>query len=504
MVAKSIVVRALLAVFLMVLFVAAAIGAVAGLLYAAKFLLWMVPEIRGRGVIMIALAGAACIIAAGVVAWSVLPRPDRFEPPGPEISVNKQPALFAELRRVANATGEAMPVHVYVVNEVNAFVAERGGVMGIGSRRVMGLGLPLLRTLTVSELRAVIAHEMGHFYGGDTKLGPWIYKARGSMIRTVVNLDRASDNAAAVSEVVQFLFIAVRAPFKWLATGFLRVSQAVSRAQEYAADAVAVRTEGAPALINGLKKSHAAGLAHQIYLRNELSPLIDRGVLPPVGEGFTRFLGQQQIATLLADSVDAELAEGQQDPYDSHPPLRERVAAALEVSGPTRTPDDRPAIELMIEPEQYETAAIRAQVETPLTEVAWADTATHWVAAWREQLREHRGALGGLTFDELPATAAERRAFARKVAGLQVDEVDDDAVRRWCVSTLGAAVALALVEHGFAVESEPGAPHRLVAGAQVLSPFTELSAWWRGEADGAALRERYREAGLGDEPLISA
>jgi hypothetical protein len=72
------------------------------------------------------------------------------------------------------------------------------------------------------------------------------------------------------------------------------------------------------------------------------------------------------------------------------------------------------------------------------------------------------------------------------------------------VSTLGAAVALALVEHGFAVESEPGAPHRLVAGAQVLSPFTELSAWWRGEADGAALRERYREAGLGDEPLISA
>jgi Zn-dependent protease with chaperone function len=34
--------------------------------------------------------------------------------------------------------------------------------MGFGSRRVMGLGLPLLQALNVSQLEAVLAHEFGH------------------------------------------------------------------------------------------------------------------------------------------------------------------------------------------------------------------------------------------------------------------------------------------------------------------------------------------------------
>ena len=48
--------------------------------------------------------------------------------------------------------------------------------MGFGSRRVMGLGLSLMQILTVSELRAVVAHEFGHFHGGDVAIGPWIHK----------------------------------------------------------------------------------------------------------------------------------------------------------------------------------------------------------------------------------------------------------------------------------------------------------------------------------------
>jgi heat shock protein HtpX len=44
-----------------------------------------------------------------------------------------------------------MPAEFYVVDDVNAWVAERGGVLGIGGRRVMGIGLPLLQALSVSE-----------------------------------------------------------------------------------------------------------------------------------------------------------------------------------------------------------------------------------------------------------------------------------------------------------------------------------------------------------------
>ena len=79
------------------------------------------------------------------------------------------------LRDVAAKTEQEMPTEVFLLPEVNAWVAERGGLVGIGSRRVMGIGLPLMETLTVAQLCAVLAHEFGHYYGGDTSLGPWLY-----------------------------------------------------------------------------------------------------------------------------------------------------------------------------------------------------------------------------------------------------------------------------------------------------------------------------------------
>jgi heat shock protein HtpX len=81
-----------------------------------------------------------------------------------------------------------LPQDVYLIPEVNAWVARRGGVMGFGSRRAKGLGLSLLQILTVSQFRAVLAHEVGHYYGGDTRLGPWVYKARTAMVRTLLGL----------------------------------------------------------------------------------------------------------------------------------------------------------------------------------------------------------------------------------------------------------------------------------------------------------------------------
>ena len=61
--------------------------------------------------------------------------------------------------------------------------------------------------------------------------------------------------------------------------------------------------------------------------------MLVRCVLPPIGEGFSRFLGNDEMGKLLDGVVAAELAEGTQDPYDSHPPLRDRIAAAERLTG---------------------------------------------------------------------------------------------------------------------------------------------------------------------------
>ena len=78
-----------------------------------------------------------------------------------------------------------MPEDVYLAPDVNAGVAHVGGFVGIGARPIMILGLPLLAVLNVSELRGVIAHEFGHYVGGETKLAPFIYRTRDAIGRTI-------------------------------------------------------------------------------------------------------------------------------------------------------------------------------------------------------------------------------------------------------------------------------------------------------------------------------
>lgn len=118
-------------------------------------------------------------MVAAAILWSILPRRDRFEAPGPQLLPDDYPRLLREVEVIAQQMGQAMPRDVYLTPEVNAWVMERAGMLGIGNRRVMALGLPLLQMLTVSQLHGVIAHEFGHFYNGDTRLAPWVYQMRG-------------------------------------------------------------------------------------------------------------------------------------------------------------------------------------------------------------------------------------------------------------------------------------------------------------------------------------
>ena len=122
----------------------------------------------GNGtLILLSIGAVTCCL---IILWSITPRPDRFTPPGPELTAAAQPRLFAEISATAAEFREPMPASVYLMMAPNAWVAQRGGMLGFGSRRVMALGYPLLAVLTVSEFRAVIAHEFAHYYGGDTGL----------------------------------------------------------------------------------------------------------------------------------------------------------------------------------------------------------------------------------------------------------------------------------------------------------------------------------------------
>jgi len=77
------------------------------------------------------------VIIAGSMLWSILPRPDKFTAPGLRLDARMHPLLFAEIENIASALREPVPGEVYLIPEVNAGVADRGGFLGVGARRVM-------------------------------------------------------------------------------------------------------------------------------------------------------------------------------------------------------------------------------------------------------------------------------------------------------------------------------------------------------------------------------
>lgn len=461
--------RALLAVALTVGFYVLALGLIAGLV-AILF----IPEVPGRVI-------GFCIFGAILIAISIIPRPSRFAPPGPLLNPAGQPRLFATLDEVARAVGEPMPAEVYLTPEVNAGVLQRG------RRRVMVIGLPLMQIMTVSQMRAVLAHEFGHYHGGDTKLGPWVYRTRETIERTLRTVSRQG--------------ALLQLPFLWYGRLFLRVSQGVSRQQEFAADQLAARTVGAKPMIDGLRNLARGSIAFDAYWRQEVVPLVEAGFQPPVAEGFTRFMAEPAIMKDVAAAAAKRLAEARTDPYDSHPPDAERIAALDALpAGPDYT--DEPAAVTLVDGVDLIESVLLLGVLKPglqLRSISWADTGTvALLPGLRERVRRQAGLVGNYTIGWLPELLnyADRLGMSEaKAAGASVGP---EQARSLGVGLAGAALANALAQNGWTAESLPGRPIVMRHGDATVEPFAEVNRLARGEVDVDSWQRRCWELGIRD------
>ncbi len=476
----SLVGRATAAIALMIGFYLLALAIAGGLLY----LPWAEMKHLGRLHIKLAIG---CVVGAGVILWAIVPRWDRFEAPGPRLEADSNPRLFSELRRLATATSQAMPTEVYLVPEVNAWVTQRGGVMGFGSRRVMGLGLPLLQALDVAQLRAVLVHELGHFHGGDVQLGPWIYKTRAAIGRTVQRLGEAES----------FL----QAPFRWYGMLFLRLTHAISRTQEYAADALAARVVGARAMAGALTRIRAASLAYDAYWHQELAPAFDHGLQPPVADGFARFQAAPSVAEAISKAVDEAVRSGEADPYDTHPALRERLAA-LEGMPPGRPEGEaHAALTLLGDARREENRLFAFLSQQPgfpaLKPASWEDVGKQvWLKVWREDGERNARALMGVTTTELPALAVDPSPLFSHLGQHDVEKLDAEAAAQRARGAIGSALACRLVDEGWSLSCLPGEAVALRQEQSEVRPFEAVERLASGELAAADWESTCTRAGI--------
>jgi len=443
--------RIAVSLLLMVGFYLLAVAIAGALLFVPYFEFTSLHHVQGRITVF-------CVLTALAILWSILPRWDRFEAPGPRLTEERQPELFDLVRRVSNETEQAMPADVFLVPEVNAWVSHRGGIMGFGSRRVMGLGLILLQSVSVEQLRAIIAHEFGHYAGGDLKLGAWLYKTREAMRRTIENLARTSNG--------------IHKPFLWYANMFMRVSQSVSRAQELAADQIAARVAGAGNAIEALVAVHSAALAYNAYWQQELIPVLTNGYRPPIAAGFSHFLGAETVAEAVSRQIKTEMSTGVADPYDSHPPLNERIAALRE--GDAGQPQAGAcAVTLLrdlprIEWELLQMLFADPQKAKELKSVEWEETGPRvFLPVWRDESAKHVEPFRALRAVDVPRFYASGDTLQR----LKLTHLLPDDRERAVRNAIGCGIAARLYDDGWTCDARPGRAVVFAKDGHTFEPF---------------------------------
>lgn len=427
------------------------------------------------------VAGLGTAFAALAILWSSFPRWRKFEAPGPRVDPKQQPRLYDEIRRIARGLGQKPPAEIYLQADINAWVSARGGFLGLFRRRVLCVGLPMLRLLTLSEFRSVLAHEFGHFVAGDERLGPWIYRTHAALQRTL--------------EILEVRDSVWRFPFLLYAKLFTRTSRAMSQRQELAADELAARTGGRDAFGRALRIIEEAGSAFPVYVREEILPVLDAEFRPPLCEGFERFLKTKDIRDMVHRLVERALTERKRDPFGTHPPLHERLDA-LAALPPTPAPaEDPPAAGLVDNLDGVEVellafvtgnAAVRKHPR-----IGWREVGERaLLPKWKEQAEAQRTMLRGISPDqflELNLTELGRRYDRRAT---------DADCRSGACAALGIALVVALQSHGWTVHAEPGERVSASLGEHRIDVFHVFIDFAEGRLTPEGWKERCRVAGI--------
>ncbi|CAM2010983.1 M48 family metallopeptidase [Acanthopleuribacter pedis] len=428
--------------------------ALGALFYAASATIGVALIAFGIGMVVwgsIALLKFAIVpmgVGAGLL-WAIAPRFDRFDPPWPELTEEEYPRLFAVIREIATKTGQKEPDHVYAVPDVNAFVAQRGGLLGFGGKRIMGIGWPLMQAFTISEFKAVLAHEFGHFHGGDTQRGPLIYRIREAIGRMLNRIEEDEEQTG------NKLFI-------WFANHFIAQSKIVSRRQEYNADALAAKVMGPTAVMNGFHKIMGVSIAFNQYFKTEVDPILDEGMRVPLAQGFQGFLESEATQKLLETTTDFSQFHTDAHPFDSHPPTGYRIKNVARFEDPAIPPETERAVTLLGDLEALEEATYASF--NP--EVGFADFPRFewnevidrfYLPYWKDLLHHHQARLEGLCLGDLPKLFRDPEPHVSDW-GIDLSDYTQQEMGDLFFTPFRAGLAVALTERGWTLQTKPGDP----------------------------------------------
>ncbi|RYF33280.1 MAG: peptidase M48 [Comamonadaceae bacterium] len=262
------------------------------------------------------LVGIAGIAAAAAVFYAIYTlfkkSPGGNEIEGELLSPDDAPKLWERIRALAAEVKTAPPDQVVAGIDTNFFVTEAPGtVQGQPiTGRTLFISIPLLRVLDTEEADAVLAHELAHLGGGDTKRSAML----GPKLRQF-DLYTWEMRSGGLTIVAHYLLRLFRMVFSF-------AQARDSREREYTADRVAAGLTAPRAIVQSLIKISAyAGYRNDVEQRlfaQDRRHGASLGIAGFVAEGLQPYARSDAfLATMRTAGVP--------HPYDSHPPLTERM-----------------------------------------------------------------------------------------------------------------------------------------------------------------------------------
>jgi len=195
-----------------------------------------------------------------------------------EIFEKDQPELFAFIRKLTEDTHTRFPKKIFLSSDVNACVFYNSSFwsMFLPVRKNLQIGLGLVNSLNVSEFKAVLAHEFGHFSQKSMKLGSFVYNVNRIIYNMLYDNNSYTSllgswaNGHAVLYFFTMITVKIITSIQWILHKVYAVVNksymALSRQMEFHADAVAASVSGSEHLITALRRIELADLSYNTVI----------------------------------------------------------------------------------------------------------------------------------------------------------------------------------------------------------------------------------------------
>jgi Zn-dependent protease with chaperone function len=268
--------------------------------------LWSRRPIVGLLAVFVTVPLIRTTVSAMRACFSRIPVPE-----GTPLGRREGGALYELVDQIGRAIHAPSIDRITITGGFHASAAADTPAWQFRRRRTLVLGFPVLATVSLQELRAVIAHELAHFSDARDGFAAWVYRTRASWLA----LRRALDRRLATPIYVYWLLA-------WYVSRLDTASAQVSRRHELVADAVAAQVAGSRAAADALVVFETG----ERFADDTHWPAIDAsyetaGEPPSPYSQMLAWNARRTSPELLTSLLDHET-----EPGDTHPSLRERLA----------------------------------------------------------------------------------------------------------------------------------------------------------------------------------